>query len=192
MSVLCLVTLSAEVARQEAPPPQGQPAESRLARPGGRGLRANRPPTPPNPDMMTVQQVEQYFDQVVLYQAQTNLQLNDDQFLRFGSGLRRLQTARRQQQRRRVMMLRDLNVLLNAAPMDEASVTAKLKEMDDVTAATNREVQDAYVVIDQVLDLRQRARFRVFEENMERRKLELLTRARQAVGRSSAPPAAGR
>ena len=34
--------------------------------------------------------------------------------------------------------------------------------------------------VDQVLDLRQQARFRVFEEQMERRKVELLLRARQA------------
>ena len=34
--------------------------------------------------------------------------------------------------------------------------------------------------IDQVLDLRQQARFRVFEEQMDRRKLELVMRARQA------------
>ena len=31
-----------------------------------------------------------------------------------------------------------------------------------------------------MLDVRQQAKFRVFEENMERRKLELVTRARQA------------
>ena len=38
----------------------------------------------------------------------------------------------------------------------------------------------AYDAIDQVLDLRQQAQFRVFEEQMERRKIELVTRARQA------------
>jgi len=32
---------------------------------------------------------------------------------------------------------------------------------------------------DEVLDVRQQARFRVFEENIERRKIELLIRARQ-------------
>jgi hypothetical protein len=37
-----------------------------------------------------------------------------------------------------------------------------------------------------MLDVRQRARFRIFEENMERRKLELLARARQAAGRAGA------
>jgi hypothetical protein len=33
--------------------------------------------------------------------------------------------------------------------------------------------------LNQVLDVRQQARFRVFEEQMERRKMELLMRARR-------------
>jgi len=33
--------------------------------------------------------------------------------------------------------------------------------------------------IDQLLDIRQQAKFRIFEEQMERRKLELVMRARQ-------------
>ena len=41
------------------------------------------------------------------------------------------------------------------------------------------DVKKAYDAIDQILDIRQQAKFRVFEENMERRKLELVTRARQ-------------
>jgi len=41
-------------------------------------------------------------------------------------------------------------------------------------------VKKAYEAIDQILNLRQQAKFRVFEELMERRKLELVTRARQA------------
>src|SRR5262245_8051552 len=89
----------------------------RAARLGRRGGAAG------NPDVMTVQQVEEYFDQVMLHQARTNLALTDDQFLRFGAGLRRLQTARRQQQRQRMAMLRELNILVNASPSEEAAVT---------------------------------------------------------------------
>ena len=42
------------------------------------------------------------------------------------------------------------------------------------------DARKALDALDQTLDLRQQARFRVFEEQMERRKLELVTRARQA------------
>ena len=78
------------------------------------------------------------------------------------------------------MMLRDLNQLLAAAATDEAAVTAKLKELEDFTTESSRQLQDAYTAIDRVLDLRQRARFRIFDADMERRKLNLIARARQA------------
>ena len=51
-----------------------------------------------------------------------------------------------------------------------------LQEIESRTAA---EVRKAYTALDEVLDVRQQARFRVFEEQVERRKIELLMRARQ-------------
>ena len=170
---------------------QEPPAESRAARPGGRGpVRGGRPPLPPNPDVMTAQQVEKYFEDVMLFQARNQLALTDAQFVRFGAGLAQLQSARRQQQRRRMMLLRDLNQLLMVRPLDDAAVTAKMNEIDDAATDYARQVQDAYTAIDRVLDLRQRARFRIFDENMERRKLDLLARARQAAQPAATPPAA--
>jgi hypothetical protein len=136
---------------------------------------------------MTVQQVEEYFDQVMLHQARANLSLSEDQFLRFGAGLRRLQTVRRQLQRRRIAIVRELNALVNRTPLDEGAVAAKLKEIDDLSTRAIEETRAAYDAIDRVLDLRQRARFRVFEEMMERRKLDLVARARQQGQRSSPP-----
>lgn len=175
--------LSVEGAAQE-PTTESAPAAPEGAGParGRLGRRAAG-----NPDVMTVQQVEDYFDQVMLHQARTNLALTDDQFLRFGAGLRRLQVARRQQQRRRLAMVRDLNSLVNAAPFDESAVTSKLKELDDVSAQSTDEIRTAYDAIDRVLTLRQRARFRIFEEMMERRKLDLVSRARQQASRSNEP-----
>jgi Spy/CpxP family protein refolding chaperone len=149
----------------------------RAGRPVRRGAAAS------HPEVMTVQQVEEYFDQVVLHQARQNLSLTDDQFLRFGAGLRRLQTARRQLQRQRLARMRDLNVLLSAATLDDTAVTSTLKELDDVSAQSTVEIQAAYEAIDRVLSLRQRARFRIFEEMMERRKLDLVSRARQQASR---------
>lgn len=165
-----------------------EPSESRPARPGPRG-RGNVPPRPVNPDNMTVPQVEQYFDDVVLFQAQSRLQLSDEQFLKFGPALRQLQDARRQQQRRRMQVLRDINALLGAPNADDTAISARLEELENVAADGARRVQDARAAIDAVLTVRQRARFRVFEENMERRKLDLLARAR---GQGGGPASRGR
>jgi hypothetical protein len=51
-----------------------------------------------------------------------------------------------------------------------------LREADERGAA---ELKRAYEAVDETLDVRQQARFRVFEERMEQQKLELLMRARQ-------------
>ena len=55
-----------------------------------------------------------------------------------------------------------------------------MKALQDIDARTEADIRKAYEGVDSVLDVRQQARFRLFEEQMERRKLELLMRARQA------------
>jgi hypothetical protein len=73
--------------------------------------------------------------------------------------------------------------------MDENAVTEQLKALKDADAKTAADVARAYDAIDEVLDVKQRAQFRVFEEMMERQKLDLVTRARQAnqAGRRGNP-----
>ena len=66
-----------------------------------------------------------------------------------------------------------------AAVMDEAQVREKLRALQELDSRAAAELRKAYDAIDQVLDVRQQARFRVFEQNMERRKLELMLRARR-------------
>ncbi|MET0212338.1 MAG: hypothetical protein ABW292_05025, partial [Vicinamibacterales bacterium] len=63
-------------------------------------------------------------------------------------------------------------------PADDATIRnqlAALRAHDDRAAA---ELRQAYDALDEILDTRQQARFRVFEEQIERRKLDLLVRAR--------------
>ena len=68
-------------------------------------------------------------------------------------------------------------------PADENAIRNQLtalREHDDRAAA---ELRQAYDALDEVLDTRQQARFRVFEETIERRKLDLLVRARARAAR---------
>ncbi len=53
-----------------------------------------------------------------------------------------------------------------------------LKAEDERAAAELRRALDG---VDEILTVRQQARFRLFEDQMERRKLDLLMRARQNV-----------
>jgi hypothetical protein len=66
-----------------------------------------------------------------------------------------------------------------AAAVETAAIEGVLKSLQELEARTAAELRKAYDELDQVLDVRQRARFRVLEEQVERRKIELLTRARQ-------------
>ena len=51
-----------------------------------------------------------------------------------------------------------------------------LRDHDERAAV---ELRQAYDALDEVLDTRQQARFRMFEEQIEQRKLDLLVRARE-------------
>jgi hypothetical protein len=62
-------------------------------------------------------------------------------------------------------------------------VRERLKGLKDHDQRAAAELLKAYEALDQVLDVRQQARFRVFELNMERQKLDMLLRARQGAAR---------
>jgi hypothetical protein len=73
-----------------------------------------------------------------------------------------------------------LRELAAATCPDEAQIRDRLNALQELETRSAADVRKAYEGIDQVLDLPQQAKFRVFEELMERRKLELVMRARQS------------
>ena len=138
-------------------------------------------------DDMSTAEVIRILDNYALVQAQAALQLTDAQHTGFVARLRRLQELRRRNQQARNQMLQELRRLTgpqSPEPVNAAAVTDRLKALrahDDRAAA---ELRAAYDALDEVLDPRQQARFRLFEEQLERRKLDLIMRARQgAAGR---------
>jgi hypothetical protein len=146
------------------------------------------PETRPNrePGDLSPGEVVGMLDAYALVQAQNALQLNDSQYGTFVGRLKNLQETRRRNQRARNQIVQDLRRLTNpqVTTLDETAIRERLKalrELDDRSAA---DLRKAYDSLDEVLDLRQQARFRIFEENLERRKMDLLLRARQrAAGR---------
>ena len=133
---------------------------------------------------LTAAQVERMWDDYVLAQAQTTLNLNDQQFARFRNRLLQLQQMRRRLLRERNQKLREAQQALNGrgAPPDMTIVSARLKEYDDLMVSSADQLRQGYAAIDEVLNVRQRVRFRLFEERMAQKKLELLAQARQAAG----------
>ena len=119
------------------------------------------------------------FERIALVQAQDQLKLGDEQYSRFLSRFKALQEIRRRAQAERGRTIQELRRLAVDARSDESLLKDRIKalqELDIRTAADIRKAQDA---VDQVLDVRQQAQFRGFEELMERRKIEIVTRARQ-------------
>jgi Spy/CpxP family protein refolding chaperone len=126
-------------------------------------------------------EVQQMFDSAALIQAQQRLNIRDEQFPQFLRRFKTLQDIRRMglnERMRRVNQLQRL--LMPSVAFDESAVNEQLKALKDLDARLAADVAKAYESIDEVLDARQRAQFRVFEETMERQKIELVTRARQA------------
>ena len=130
-------------------------------------------------------------DGYMLIQAQDVLQLSDEQFPRFLSRVRAWQDTRRRSQGERQRMLQELRRMTAArgGTVDEATIKERLKALDDLESRAGMEIRQQRTAIDQVLNPYQQARFRIFEETMEQRKIELLMRARQGRGRQNQPQA---
>jgi hypothetical protein len=139
-----------------------------------------QPPSPPDQERgISPAEVQRMFDAYALVQAQDQLKLPDDQFSQFLPRFKSLQETRRRVQVERARLIQELASLSRAENADEGQIRNRLKDLKDLEARSAGEVRTAYDAIDQILDVRQQARFRVFEEQMERRKIELVVRARQ-------------
>ena len=125
-------------------------------------------------------EVQRMFDAYALMQAQEQLNIGDEQFAQFLTRYKALQDVRRKTLQERARVVVDMRQMLNRPDADEALLKERMKTLQEIDVRLAAEVRKAYDAIDQVLDVRQQAKFRVFEELMERRKLELVTRARQA------------
>jgi Spy/CpxP family protein refolding chaperone len=143
----------------------------------GRGLRG-QPLAEPG---VTPGEVQRMFDSYALMQAQDQLKISDEQFPQFLSRFKALQDARRRALQDHARIVQELRQFVLQPQPDEAQLKDRIKALADADARGAADVQKASDAVDQVLDVRQQAKFRVFEEAMERRKLELVTRARQGL-----------
>lgn len=162
IGTLLVLVLSVQAANTVAPEPRARRAAGELA-PG---------------------EVVAMLDAYALVQAQDALQLNDAQYAPFVGRLKKLQETRRRNQQARNQIVQELRRLAGpqaAAPIDETTIRERLKALRDLDDRSTVDLRRAYDSVDEVLDARQQARFRIFEEMIERRKLDLLMRARQGA-----------
>jgi hypothetical protein len=143
------------------------------------GARAQRANASADPPAVSPAEIQRMFDAYALVQAQDQLKLNDEQYPRFLARFKALQEARRRFQADRARAVQDLRRLALDPKTEEAALKDRLKALQDLDARAAADIRTSEDAVDQVLDVRQQAQFRVFEESMERRKIELVTRARQ-------------
>ena len=155
----------------------GAPAAAQRGR-----ARAQDAAPPPGSDVPvgSPAEIQRMFDSYALIQAQDQLRISDEKFPQFLARFKALQDTRRRNMVERLRNIQELRRLSNDPQADDTQIRDRLKALDELDTRSRVEIEKAYESINQVLDLRQQAKFRVFEENMERRKLELVTRARQA------------
>jgi hypothetical protein len=134
---------------------------------------------------MTPADVQSLFDAYTLVQAQEALRLSDSQYSEFVTRMKSLQETRRGHHRTRMRLLRELEHAAQAGK--EVDLRERLTRLREHDAKAAEELRHAYGSVDEVLDLKQQARFRVFEERMEQRKFELMMRARQRQPSRSRP-----
>lgn len=175
-----------------APLVAGQPAQRRPGAPPLRQPPVGPVPGPVMPDgpdaAISAGQVQRWFEAFTVLQAQEALQLSETQYGRFVTRLKTLQDTRRKHQLARNQIMGDLRRLTNPqnGSNDEPALVERLKALRDEDERAGIDLTKAYEGVDESLDVRQQARFRIFEERVEQQKLELLMKARQnarATGR---------
>jgi hypothetical protein len=155
-------------------------AQGAQQRQGRQGRQAQQAPGQADDTAVTPAEIQRMFDAYALIQAQDQLRLNDEQYSRFLVRFKVLQDIRRRTLQEHTRLIVELRRLLMQGQPDEAQLKDRMMQLQDVDSRSIADVKKAYEGIDQVLDVKQQASFRVFEEQMERRKIELITRARQA------------
>ena len=161
--------------------PQTPPAESTRVRPEARQGQG-RAAAAQQADRLDIAELQRLFDAYTVMQAQEALQLDDAQFGQFLPKLRALQATRRRNEQTRAQLVGELGRLTApAATFDETALRDRLRALQELETRSAFELRRAYDTIDAQLDLRRQARFRVFEQNMERRKLQLMLRARRGA-----------
>lgn len=150
------------------------------------------PLAPRNRPGLTNGELVNMLDTYAIVQAQDALELEDTQYGQFVTRLKRLQEIRRKNTQARNRIVGELRRLtLPAAALDENAIRDRLKALREHDERAAADLRRAYDSVDEVLDARQQARFRIFEEQMERKKLDLLMRARNRAAPANARPRGG-
>lgn len=186
IGIASLAGVLASTSASFAQDPPRSTAQAQTQNQRGAGRQPGRP-VPPAGGPNDPQQIQAWLDAWALIQAERELQLSAEQYSTFVPRLTRLQNARRRGVMARRQLMREINGLLTQNPVArDEQILEKVRAYDDIGQRVAEEVRKAAQELDAVLTPWQRGRYRLFEEQIERRKIDLLTKV--GAGRGEAPP----
>jgi len=166
------------------PPPAGR---GQRAAGAGRAGRAGLPAITAN---MTPQQLQGFIDTWEQIQAIDILKLTAEQSQNFIGRLQRIQAIRRKQMQEHHRLMAEMVLLLNANPAAKPEdIDTHVKALADARETEAADLKKAYLDLDAVLTPWQRGKFRQFEDQVERRKIELLGLIKGGTDTPAPPPA---
>lgn len=186
MTVLPTLMVSSLLALGQAvnpPVAQNPNPDLRPVQQGQRGRGLNQNPGPNAP----IQELQEVFDAFALVQAQRILQLDDEQYGRFFPKMSRVYQLRRGHGQARMRLVNEIRRLY-AGPQrgTDAQLADAVGRLDELEGRFVTDMRTLRLAVDEVLTPRQRAGLRFFEEDMERQKIDFITRSRQGGGLSPA------
>lgn len=135
------------------------------------------------PQQPSGEEIEGMIDAYVLSKLQDALVLSDEEFGRMVVAQKKMQDARRAYRRTRNEVLREMRQTLRRDDAGEAELSPLLGRLDELQQRFLEEERARYRDIDAVLDVRQRARYRIFEAEVQRRLQQLIRESRRGAPR---------
>jgi len=126
------------------------------------------------------EEVDGMIDAYILSKLQDALILSDEQFGRMVVAQKKMQDARRAYRRERNEVLRQMRQALRREDSGETDLPPLLSRLDERHQSFLEEERARYRDIDAILDVRQRARYRILEGEIQRRLQQLIRQSREA------------
>ena len=139
------------------------------------------------PQQRSGREVQELLDAYVISKMQDALQLDDEQFGKMVVAQKNRQQHRRDYQRNKSTILRELQPLVRGSESPEDEVAARLERLEALETEFEATSKEDYRKIDEILTVHQRARYRLLEVMLERRMQELLQEVRGRQQRNPDP-----
>jgi hypothetical protein len=165
--IVCLAVATVSV------PARAQKAAASKTPAQGASAKAGEPAVP-------MAEIRKMFDAYAVTQAEEQLKIKKDQLPKFLAQYKELTESRRMAAQEHNRLLLELRQHVADTKVSDTQLKDRLKALRDVEERSHADVRKAYDAIDNLLDVRQQARFRVFEQYMDRRLAQVIARARQS------------